>query len=137
KCLPIDHNYDYSIEAKIKITNNQNCDGFAIMWGIASSDDFSYWYFSSRNNYNKMVRVKNGIEKPYLPWSSLPPNCMNPRGAYNIIEIKKQKNNITLSVNYNVVATVPNIDYIGTYIGFLLYPDASLEIDQLKVKRRK
>ncbi len=134
--LPVDPNDDYSIEMKVRQTSGVDNYGYGISWGFDSYDDY-YIFLVSSNGQSIIKGFREDNARQIMPWTAQKKKRINQMGEYNILSIEKSGDKITYLVNGKEVFESGNLQYIGPKLGVSVSNRMSVEVDYIRVKRRK
>jgi len=136
KEIEIDTKQDYTIEIKILQKAGKESNGFGLVWGRKSDDN----YFSFNVKYDGFVRIdgkREGAPFVILDWKKLKKKQLKRMGQSHILSVVKTDKGITYYLDDVKVHSAGKVDFMGHELGTRLEHQMEVKVDFIRVIRKK
>lgn len=132
----IDANEDFTIEVKMKQLAGPEDYGYGLMYGYYTWDDYARVSLASTQHISAKKRV-NKKSTNTLEWQKDEAGDIKGLNGWNVLKVVKTSKGTKLYVNDAFQKEIPNMEFIGYKLGFMLSPKQRVMIDWVKVTRKK
>ncbi len=131
---PLNSAENYSIRARIRQIGGPTDWGYGLLWGVKDAQNINATYITSTKFCN-LSRWYNGEYKAIVPWRKT--DSVHPQGEWNLIEIRRENSAVAVFVNggFAAYATVWQTPLYGSYIGFAIDSNSTIEVDSIIVEQ--
>lgn len=132
----VDGNEDFTIEVKMKQLAGPTDYGHGVLYGYYTWDDYARVLIAGTGHISARKRVKEETTK-VLGWQKDEEGNIKGLNEWNTLKIVKTSKGTKLYVNNAFQKEIPNMEYVGYKLGFILYPEQRVMVDWIKVTRKK
>lgn len=136
KEIVIDTDDDYTIEIKILQKKGRTTNGFGLIWGRASDDD----YFRFEVKYDGVFKIhgkKAGTDFVIQDWKKLKKKQIKRMGQSHTLSIVKTDKGTTYLIDETKVYSGKNLDFKGHQLGTKLDYQMEVKVDFIRVIRKE
>lgn len=124
-------NADFDVEATISLVKSKSeFSGYGLVWACYNDNSNYHVVNLNEKRQNQVYWYYNKKFKYDLKWTE---NKNIKSKKENIIKVSKRAQNITISVNGEVVVKTNNTSYYGDKFGFILEANTTIKVSNLKV----
>ncbi|MBC8527787.1 MAG: hypothetical protein H8D22_13205 [Candidatus Cloacimonetes bacterium] len=128
--IDIDQDKDFIIETTMKHLNGLDNFGYGLVWGLKDIDNY-FSFEISDNGYYRITKTENSDWEALVDWTE--PSYVHTYGGTNKLSIKKSGNQLKFYINDNYVNQTPFKRFFGNAIGYVIWKNQAIEIDNLKI----
>ena len=129
--IDIDQDKDFSIETTLQHLSGENDYGYGLVWGL--EDIYNYFSFEIANTgFYRITKKVNGNFETLVGWTDS--DHIYTYGETNKLSIKKSGNQLKFYINDNYVAQTSFERFFGNAIGYVIWKNQTIEIDNLIIK---
>jgi len=127
----LDYDKNFTIETTINKISGIQDYGYGLLFGYKDVDNMNAFLLSG-NGYFKISGWNNTTESKHYAWTTS--SYINQgNGSVNGLKIVKTGSDYKFYINDNYVATVSDINVPGTKVGYIIYKNQKVEIDNLYI----
>ncbi len=136
KEIVLDTDDNYTIEIKILQKKGRSSNGFGLIWGRASEDD----YFSFEVKYDGFFKIhgkKAGADFVIQDWKKLKKKQIKRMGQSHLLSVVKTEKETTYFIDETKVYSGDNLDFKGHQVGTKLDHQMEVKVDFIRVIRKE
>lgn len=131
KYIYINQSKDFSIKATIMHRSGIENFGYGIVWGYKDADNTSSFLIAADGHY-KVMKTVSGTTTDLIAWTKS--SAINQgNNVYNVLRIEKTGSNYLFYINGTYLTEVSYEYFSDQNIGFEVYDNQSIEVDDLIV----
>ncbi len=121
---------DFIIETQIRQNTGDAQNHYGLIWGVADSKNLHAFVLSS-NGFFRIYSYDNGEYKTVKSWTRH--SGVKPVGSFNVLKLKREKDNILYYINDSLVFQEPAPLIFGNKVGYILNKQIEIAADYLRV----
>lgn len=123
---------DFYIETKIRQIEGVVDNGFGVMWGRTGWSNY-HQFLISTNGYYRITQTYNDKTTSLISKDWIKTDLVKPLGEYNKLAVEKKEGKYYFYLNDSKIEEINFTPFYGTFTGFRLVQNMTVEIDYLKL----
>lgn len=130
KQVHFDQANDFIIETTLQHISGTDDRGYGLVWGMKNIDNY-FSFNISNNGYYRIAKSYGEDWQALIDWTES--TYLNNYGGTNKLTVKKADASLKFYINDNYVNTITFENFFGNNIGYVIWRNMKIEIDNLTV----